>query len=228
MSRRTLWCAVLVLAGCAPGNPGLILAGALAPDDACELDTSGTVLVEGVLDVAPGRVSYTIHGLVFNQLINLSSTGGAFPPMADPNVITITHAEVELRDVQDNPLALDGLPNPYRVPAAGFIPSAEGNEAGSGIATVEAIPPLYGERLRASAGSRIIVAVRVLGVTAGGAEVLSAELAWPVEQCSGCLFACAVNDEGERLCAPSCRPGQDSLTISPAVCDGILASCIAG
>lgn len=228
MSRWTLWCAVLVLWGCAPGNPGLILAGALAPDDACEFDQSNPFQVEGVLDVASASVTYTLTGLVLNQLLDLSSTGGALPPMADPNTVLIESAEVELRDVQDNALGFEGLPNPYRVPATGFVASGEGAEPGRGIATMQVIPPIYGEALRGAAGSRIIVGVRVLGVTAGGTELLSSELAWPVLLCSGCLFACVQDDDEEGLCRSACRPGQDALTISPAVCEGVLAGCVGG
>src|SRR5690606_2377517 len=114
----------VVLAGCAPGNPGLLIGGALAPSDDCSFETSGATLHTGVLDVAPARVSYTLTAVVFNQLINLSNPTGGMgrPPMTDPNVITIREAQVELRDVQNNPLALAA--NPYTVPAHGFIPSS--------------------------------------------------------------------------------------------------------
>jgi len=228
MGRRTwCWCLVLVLAGCAPGNPGLVIGGALAPSDDCSFEASGPRLISGVLDVAPGRVSYAMTAAVFNQLINLSSPSGGMgrPPMADPNVMTIDRAEVELRDVQDNPIALAGAPNPYTVPASGFVPSSDGSEAGSGIAVAQIIPPIIGEGLRGAAGSQIVAVVRLVGVTAGGAEVASAEFAWPIELCSGCLFACQPTEDGGALCQPSCTPGQDSLTISPAVCEGILTGC---
>lgn len=229
MGRRTwCWCLVVVLAGCAPGNPGLVIGGAIAPSDSCSFELSGARIHTGVLDVAPARVSYTLTAAVFNQLINLSNPTGGMgrPPMADPNVMTITDAQVELRDVQGNPLALGAAGNPYTVPAHGFVPSSDGSEAGSAIATAQIIPPIIGESLRGSDGSRIIAAVRFLGVTAGGAEVLSAEFAWPIDLCSGCLFGCQMTDEGA-LCRPSCTPGQDSLTISPAACADVAESCLA-
>lgn len=230
MVRRTLWCAVLVLAGCAPGNTGLVLAGPLEPDDECVYDSSSAFLTGGVLDVAPGRVSYTVTALAFNQLINLGSSGATAPPMADPNVITVQEAQVELRDVQGNPLALAGLPNPFTVPATGFIPSSDGTDPGTGLTTIEVIPPLYGEALRGAAGSRIIAVVRALGVTAGDADVLSPELLWPIELCAGCLFACQRAGEDGPVCLPSCRPGQDELTITPGACldPPILGGCIPG
>lgn len=229
MGRRTwCWCLVVVLAGCAPGNPGLLIGGALAPSDDCSYEASGATLHTGVLDVAPGRVSYTLNALVFNQLINLSNPTGGMgrPPMADPNVITIRQAQVELRDVQDNPIALGAAANPYTVAAHGFVPSSDGSEAGAAIAVAEIIPPIIGESLRAHTNSQIIAAVRFLGVTAGGADVLTAEFAWPIELCSGCLFGCIVDDEGTSLCQPSCTPGQDGLTISPAACADVFESCL--
>ena len=232
MGRRTwCWCLVVVLAGCAPGNPGLVVGGALAPSDDCSYEASGPRLISGVLDVAPARVSYTMKAAVFNQLINLSSSSGGMgrPPMADPNVMTIDRAEVELRDVQDNPIALAGASNPYTVPATGLIPSSDGSEAGTGIAVAQIIPPIIGEGLRGAEGSQIIAVVRFIGVTAGGAEVASAEFPWPIEICFGCLFGCQPTEEGGALCQPSCTPGQDGLTISPAVCNDppIFAGCLA-
>lgn len=231
MGRRTwCWCLVSMLAGCAPGNPGLVIGGALAPSDDCSYETSNLTVHTGVLDVAPGRVSYTLTAVVFNQLINLASPTGGMgrPPMADPNVITIQQAEVELRDVQENALALAGAPNPYTVPAHGFIPSSDGTEAGSGIAIAEIIPPIIGEGLRGAAGSQIVAVVRFRFVTAGGVEDVTAEFAWPIELCFGCLFACQPTDEGA-LCQPSCTPGQDRLTISPGACaePPVFTSCLA-
>lgn len=228
MVRRTWWlCAMMVIGGCAPGNPGLIIGGVLAPDDSCGYDPSGAGVHTGRLDVAPGRVEYTVTALVFNNLLNLGNAGTGVP-MADPNIINIRQAEIELRDVQDNPLALDGLPNPFTVPASGVIASGDGSEAGAGIATFDAIPSIYGAALRGAAGSRIVAVLRVIGVTAGGSEIRSGELFWPIDLCEGCLFACIVTEEDEMLCQPSCTPGQDSLTVSPAVCGGVLASCIPG
>lgn len=224
MSRRTWWlCAALIVGGCAPGNPGLVIGGIVAPSDYpdCVYDTANAHYLTGVLDVAAVTVEYRVVPLYFNQLLNLSTNGSttAGPPRADPNVITVSSAEVELRDVTGAPLALPGFPNPFSVPATGFIPSSDGTTAGSATGAITVIPPVYGEVLRTTAiDTDIIVAIRAVGTTAGGADVLSPEFEWPVHVCLGCLFACQVDSDGEPLCAPSCTPGQDSLTVTPNAC----------
>lgn len=227
MIRRTTWwcCVVLALGGCAPGNPGLVIGGVLAPSDTCSYESSGTQLLAGTLDVAPALagqpVSYSIVPIYFNQLINLGESGTSGPPMADPNVMFVQEAQVELRDFNGTPLAFGGLPNPYRVPATGFIPSSDGTTAGEGIGAIEVIPQFYGAALAGAAvGSEIVVAVQAIGRTAGDAEVISPEFEWPIRVCNGCLYACQLDEEMMPLCVPSCTPGQDQLTITPGVCGG--------
>lgn len=238
MSRRTWWlCAAMIVGGCAPGNPGLIIGGIVAPSDYpdCSYDTTNAQLPSGVLDVAAASVEYVMVPVYFNQLLNLSTNGSttAGPPRADPNVIAVSEAQVELRDVTGAPLALPaGFPNPFRVPATGFIPSSDGTNAGSAVGAITVIPPVYGEALRTMVDGDIVIALRAVGTTAGGADVISSEFEWPVHICTGCLFACQLDADGARTCAPSCTPGQDSLTITPDACppegppSGPLGTCL--
>ena len=228
MLRRTWWLWTgMLLGACAPGNSGLIITGVVAPNDSCVLDISNPNVSLGVLDTATTpRVEYTLHPRLANQLINLGQSGTTGVPMADPNVMNLREAQVELRDVADQPLALPGLPNPYTVPASGFIPSSDGTTIGEGIGTIQIIPPIYGEAMRDLAGSRIVAVVQAIGVTAGNAEVISPPFHWPIELCSGCLFACVMDDEGVAQCMPSCFAGQDDLTISPAACGGEALGCV--
>lgn len=225
MVRRILGiCSVLLLGGCADSNSGLIISGLLLPDESCVYETDGMLLTRGVFDVSTaGGARYTARFLALNQLLNLSNRLG---PIADPNAIMIRSAEVELRDVQNNPIAFEGLPNPFTVPAAGFVPSSDDGDPGEGIATVDIIPTVYGAALNVPGVSGTIIAVvRLLGVTAADSEVISPEIHWPIDICSGCLYAC-VRDEDTAICNSSCTPGQDSLTISPTVCEGINTGCV--
>lgn len=226
---RRMWSlvAVLGLAGCAPGNPGLIVGGALAPDDMCAYEEANLRLLQGVLDVRSVRVSYFLTPVLFSQLLNLGGTGA--PPRADPNPINVNRAEVELRDVNGAPFLFGGLPNPFTVPATGFVPSSDGMSAGVGIGNVELVPAAYGEALRDIEEGTIVAVVRFVGVTAGGADVVSNEFHWPIALCAGCLFACERNTEGEAQCRPSCSPGQDRVTVTPSACDEgalIFTSCV--
>lgn len=236
MVRRTwLLCAVLV-AGCAPGDPGLLIGGALSPSDTCLYDTSGVQLLSGVLDVGPAftdppqPVRYLLQPLYFNQLLNLGQSGTSGPPRADPNLIYIQQAEVELRDFNGTPLATGEFPNPYRVPATGIVASSDGTTAGQGIGSIEIIPPFYGSFVAGAVGSQIIAAVRAIGRTAGDAEVVSPEFEWPIFICNGCLYACQLDEEGIPLCVPSCTPGQDTVTTTPGACmdPPVFGNCATG
>lgn len=234
MLRRTgVWFALWALAGCAPGNPGMVIGGVLKPNDECIYETSNVRLLNGVLDVLPAEhgqpVTYWIRAVLFNQLLNLGQSGMDGPPMADPNVVTVVEAEVELRDINGVPLALGALPNPYRVPATGFVPSSDGTSAGSGIGSAQIIPAIYGSALAGLGDATIVAAVQMIGRTAGDAEVITPALEWTIELCRGCLWACVTVD-GEELCDPSCTPGQDEVVISPGVCrePPIFANCAVG
>ncbi len=230
MVRRT-WCvlaAALALAGCAPGDPGLMVGGAVGPNETCVVDPANPRLTRGALDVAAARVSYTLYPAVFSQLINLSSRGA--PPRADPNVVNLSRAEVELRDSNGAPFLLGALPNPFTVPATGFIPSSDGTAASVGLGAAQIIPPAYGEELRGIGEATIVASLRMIGVTAGGAELAASEFLWPIDICTGCLFACVRNDEEEALCQPSCLPGQDTLSITPSACvtTDLIETCTPG
>lgn len=204
---------VLAMVGCAPGNPGLYIGNVISPNDQCEYSASNAAFLQGTLDVSvPGNV-YTA-GLVFNnQLLNLAQSGSSgYPVMANPNIIQITAVEVELRDLGGVPLALSGG-NPYTSPAGAVsVPSGDGMTPGTAIGAVIVIPAVYVGELAALAGSNgtIVAVLRAIGTTLGGAELVSPEFGFPINLCNGCLWACAVDEDGVPVCSPSCTPGQDS------------------
>lgn len=213
-------------AGCAPGNPGLVVSNVIDPDDQCVYAIGGIARTIGYFDVGVPNNSYEAAFRFLNQLMNLSQSGVAgFPPMADPNVIQVQALEVEIRDIGNRPLAFFDGANPFTVPVGGVaVPSGDGMQAGEGLGFAQIIPPVYAADLGEVAGTdaMIVVSVRAIGRTAGGAEVVSDEFIFPVQLCSGCLSVCLTDDMGEPLCRPTCLPGQDNVHIA---CD---ASCIAG
>lgn len=224
--RRAIFVAALVaLSGCAPGNPGLIVGNVIAPDDSCTYTTNGLARTIGYLDVLAARNGYFAEFRYLNQLISLAQSGvSGFPVMADPNVIQVEALEIEIRDIGNVPLAFGG-PNPFTVPAGSVaIASGDGMQAGEGLGGALIVPPAYVAELGTLAGTdaMIVVAVKAIGRTAGGAEVVSDEFIYPIQLCSGCLVACLMDDEGMPICLPSCTPGQDEVHVA---CD---ASCVAG
>ena len=222
---------VLVMAGCAPGNPGLYIGNVIAANDQCEYDSGNAALLQGTLDVSvPGNV-YSA-GLVFNnQLLNLAQSGSSgYPVMANPNIIQVTSVEVELQDIGGAPIALSGG-NPFSSPAGAIsVPSGDGATAGTAIGAVILIPAAYVPDLPAS--GTIVAVVRAIGVTLGGAEVVSPEFGFPINLCSGCLVGCAVDADGAPICSPSCTPGQDTAHLecvsATDLTPTITASCRVG
>lgn len=217
--RRTLTSIVAVglLSGCAPGNPGLIVLNVVAPSDQCTYDVDNPQLLSGSYDLAAG-VGYVGAFRFANQLRDLGNSGTSGPPRANPNVIQLEEFEVELRDTAGAAIGVGGLPNPYTVPAGGgVIPSSDGTSPGEGISSAVLIPPVYVPELAPFAGSTIVVAVRGIGTTAGGAELITDEFNYPIALCAGCLNACMMED-GRPVCRLSCTPGQDEISYIPAAC----------
>ena len=221
---------LLALAGCAPGNPGLVIANVIAPDDQCIYSAMNAYIAVGKLDVSapsefttPGAYEgYFVSLALSNQMISLANTGAAgFPIQAEPNQVTVDSVEVELRDIGGNPLALGDLPNPYLLPAgSSLVPPGDGMSPGIGQVGFFAIPPAYVGVLGES--GTIIVSMRAIGASAGGAELVTAEYNFPLDLCNGCLIlGCLRDSEGEPVCRPACFPGQDRAHIScDAACGG--------
>jgi hypothetical protein len=213
--------AVVSLLGCAPSNPGLTIDGVLVPSDMCDFTANNALLFEARLDVSPDVPAvYRPDGVRFvaairvaNHLINTGSR--IYPLMADPNVIDIQGAEIEILNSDGTNLAFDGLPNPYRVPASGTIASTTSNEPTIGIASVEVLPAQYGASLSGFTTGSIIFSIRVIGVTAGGATLISGRTLLPVTLCSGCLFRGACDEDGVGVYEPTCSPGQNAVTLFP-------------
>ncbi|MDQ3037232.1 MAG: hypothetical protein M3Y87_32865 [Myxococcota bacterium] len=213
---------LLALSGCAPSNPGIEIEGLLSPTDACTYTTSTTAvflgqpLLDTTLDpMRVGGIRYTAALQLVNRMLNLSNS--VYPLTTDTNSFHVREAEVELRGLDGAPLAVGDLPARFRVPASGFIPSATSDtESGRGVAFVDVVPSVYGEALAGSEGT-ILVAVTLTGTTSGDSTQTTGELQFPLQLCTGCLFQCAVTEDGEPIPEPvsSCAPGQDSLSLIP-------------
>ncbi|MBZ0120912.1 MAG: hypothetical protein IT378_20100 [Sandaracinaceae bacterium] len=216
-----LWPALLVLlAGCAPQDPGLLIRAALTSDDQCTYSESNPTLLSGALDTTSFTpIRYQMAALYANQLIDLGEPGANGPPRSDPNLITVTRARVEIRNADNVPLALPGVANPYETAATGFVPSSDGTTLGQGIGVIEVIPGNVGEALRGLDGLTILASIQPIGSTAGGARVLGTELLWPIRLCAGCLLLCGRDSDSQPICRPTCNPGQDEAFYSPQVCD---------
>jgi hypothetical protein len=212
--------ALLLAVGCAPSNPGIDIEGAVpAETGECGYMPADQFLGFGTLDTSSAAlavrptISYVVAFQVANRFLNRGNV--IYPIMADPNTWTATEAEVELRDVAGQPFALPGgLSSRYRVPAAGFVPSAIGVEPSRGIVLAEVIPATYGDALL-DLDLTLLVAVRLTGTTSGDSTQQTGEYVLPVRLCTDCLFQCVLDE----ACLPttasgSCVPGQDEVSFA--------------
>lgn len=213
---------VLVCLGCAPSNPGLVIEGTLAIPESCVFSsTSTTYTLAPTLDTAdygglrPLGIRYDAQFRVVNRLLQLFNN--RYPVRAEPNVITLQYAEIQLLEVDGTAPDLGGLPNPFRVTTGATIPPSATATGTPGIAPVEVIPPLYGDALLGRVG-RLLASVRITGTTSGGATVTTGEYLFPIELCNRCLVAC---DPDLALTENTCLLGQDRVvTIGVDVAPG--------
>jgi len=225
------------LAGCAPGNPGGVVLNVVEPDDQCVLAVGNNARAVGVYDPGSGQ-GYDATLRVANQLINLSSTGAAGGtsgvPMADPNVMQVTAAEIELRDIRGE--LIGGFDNPFRVPVGGsLLPSSDGMAFGEGLVDVEVIPPGIAPLLSASVGASVVAEITLFGRTLGDAAVEFPTFVFQIDlPCAtapdamfGCLQSCPDPAAEEPVCINACRPGQDDMHFSCASPGAPYAPCAA-
>lgn len=215
MRRFALIASLLALSiGCAPSNPALVIDGVLAPTDDCVFDGTSLVFsLSPTLDTRaypafrPQGIRYLAALRVTSRLIPLFND--RYPLRAEPNVLTLQYADVEILAVDGTPFDFGGLPNPYRITTAATIAPGTSSAGASGVAGLEIIPPLYGESLTDVAG-RILVSVQITGTTSGGATITSGEYLFPMDLCPGCLVAC---DPELTTTEAICLFGQDRTAI---------------
>lgn len=207
MTRSLLPCLVLALAmGCAPSNAGIVIDGLLAAPDSCEYDPSSDIfLSRPVMDTTQfGRPRYFGVVRLTNRLIALAND--RYPLRAEPNVMSIDYAEVEILQIDGTRYPFADLPNPFRTVAAGTIAPSTGLEGAPGLTTVELIPFAYGDQLVGIDDGTLVISIRITATTAGGATITSAEYSFPIDLCAGCLLVC---DCSAMMDSIPCIPGQD-------------------
>ncbi|MFO0685341.1 MAG: hypothetical protein U0234_24995 [Sandaracinus sp.] len=209
--------ALLLGLGCAPSNPGMVAEGIIGHDTSCLYTPTSAFLIEGSLDVAtpPERVGGITYLAVFrvgNQLINNGNR--VYPLMADPNRIVFDHVEVTLVDLNETVIA-----GPYLVPASGAVGSTASMDPTFGLASATIIPDNIGQSLAGFADGSVIVArCRVMGTTAGGAQLTSGPVSFPITLCNGCLFRCGRDEMGNAIESLTCSPGQDGVSLVTSAC----------
>jgi hypothetical protein len=239
VSWRASGCAALLLgvmmgsAGCAEEETGFFIIGNVlmeAPECVASPDSSSTLLLSGLLDVAL-RPEYQATLIVGSQL---TPRGDKENLRSETMIATITGAEVQVfRDTGE-------LDTEFTVPASGVILPDGGAEAGLGIVSATLIPASSGVALAAEIQSSAEIRTRVtktvvFGTTIGGLDVETSPWTYVIRVCEGCLVnfpaaayqdptvGCVPVDTGEAPVTP-CHPGQDD-SVDCRSCTGGNAFC---
>jgi len=199
---------------CTSANPSVIVLGSVIPDPEdgiCLYETDDPSIYafpQMNLDVPR---SYNAILSVQNQRRQIISDINV-----DRGGIDFNFAQVELLDSAGVPLALPAtLPNPFRLPAQGFVPSATDPETpGAGLVRATIIPDAY--RTSLTAGTEIVASVTLLGTTPGGLAIEASPFPFRIDLCNGmCLLGCVDNPDDSLA---SCTPGQDSAVLAACLC----------
>jgi len=198
---------------CVADSVSLRITCNIAPEADCRYQSAGDCKAYGFLNLSVW-INYFATLRVANGLKPRNSD---VPPQSEPNGIQIYELEVEVSNSAGKKLSFgNGVPNPYTVPASGFIEPSE-----DGLVSANLIPASYVRRLIDMANGRttpnqVRLDVIARGKTSGGVSVESASWNWAVD-----LLNVSLN-EPDNLCAISddnvCEFGQDqsSATCSPA------------
>ena len=211
--------ALVLAASCADDNSSIFIRGIPIPEveeNGCTWDGAATtfLLAPGTYNVEADQIlgeqpAYRLVVAATNQLQPRATSG-----RPETNGVHITRVEVEIKAAGETLNLGDGVPNPYSVSAASYIPPAsDPMSPGVGIISFAAIPGNYAQPLRSAmdAGTQeVVLEVRFFGKTMGEIDIETGVWSWPVQLCTGeCLFAfVGPSDEA----ALACFPGQDTVS----------------
>lgn len=181
-----------VVQSCVDDNSAVYVAALLKPNDECEYEADGMLLLDPNYDPASGA-GYVATLRVESQLINRMTDIAA-----DPSAVHISAADVTLTAIDGSTLGL-GAPNPFRVPASGFIPSSEDGTPSLGVASVLVVPPAVSASLAGAPGGIVVARIQLIGETSGSLDIETPEFQLAITLRNLCDTA-----------RSGCLPGQDS------------------
>jgi len=177
----------LLTPACADDDGSIFIHSALAPPtsrtgNSCTYtaDPTQPALAQGLLDVG-ARDTYLVQLLVGNQMIQ---RGDPTAPRAESNRVHLDGAVVRVTDEKGADLSS------FTSVASGFVDVSSGNQPSYGFAGLTALDANATKNLNvATGGIKLVIAnMKVFGKTLGGVDVESAEWAFPIRVCNGCLI----------------------------------------
>jgi hypothetical protein len=199
---------VVAISACVSNDGSLFIQGVLAPptagaDGTCVYTTTATgpFISVGTLDVALGS-QYIPTLLVANQLVE---RGASTQSRVETNRVQLQGAIVRVTSAAGAEL------RSYTVPSAGFVDVSTGGTPGYGAVSTVLVDSDTVNSLRQQLGGvgsgliRLLVYVKVYGVTLGGTHVETGEYQFPVNACFGCLVNFPADSVEPTLATPNCK-----------------------
>jgi hypothetical protein len=184
----------LLSQSCVEDTSAVYAAAVVSPDDECIIADDAEIISLPSYDPRTG-LGYVASIRVENQLINRQTDIAA-----DPMGVHITDADVTLSAIDGSPLNI-GAPNPFRIPATGYIPSSDDGTPSLGLANLVPIPPSIATSAAGAPGGVIVVEVVLIGHTTGTLDIETEPFTFAVYLQNLCTTV-----PGD---ATTCRPGQD-------------------
>jgi hypothetical protein len=185
---RWLLLGVTLTLGCADDNVSGYIQHAVAPESTamgCELSPDGLVLLRGTIDTGFASTStYGVYVVVRNGLIARPG-----PVSVDPNGVFFTDLVVTVEDLAGNRVGFAGGPNPFTTQVNIFVPSGDGELAGTAVGYLPLLPGAYVNEL-AGIDTTLVFQAELSGHTQGGTSVELGPWQWVADTCDRCLLAC--------------------------------------
>ena len=168
---------------CVADSVSLRITCNVVPEGDCTYQVSGLCLLGGTINLAVWR---NYHATLKLQN-GLKPRNSDVPPKSEPNGIQIYELEVEVFNSAGKKLSFgSNIPNPYTVPATGFIEPGE-----EGLVGANLLPASYVKRLidmNANTGNvpnQVRLSVIARGKTSGDVDVETAPWNWAIELLRG-------------------------------------------
>jgi hypothetical protein len=174
----------LAVSSCATNDSMMFIVGVIAlraGECVAKPDGDAPLLAKGTMDRLFAS-EYRAALLIGNQV---TQRGSREQLRTETSRIVLKGAEVNLEDLVGTELA-----PAFSSTATGFVDAASGTDPARAVMFATLIPGSIATTLPRGT---VLAKVRVFGDTLGGQEVESAELAFPIEICDGCLVSYPAN-----------------------------------
>ena len=202
-----------LLGSCVADSVSLRITCNVVPDTDCKYSEGGLCWVKGTLNVSDS-VALGTYTSVLRVTNGLKPREREVPPLSETNGIQIRQLEIEIKDSAGNKPNLGNLPNPYTVPASGFIEPGEDGLVGADLLPAAYVKALRGLHAASPPVNTISLSVLARGKTSGDVEVESGNWPWYISLIDVDLVA----GQGECVMIedPVCSLAQDGFA---NVCD---------